>query len=376
VDFNVPIKGGAIQDDTRIRAGLRTIEKIRSEGGAVILASHLGRPKGGSAPEFSLGPIAGRLSQLLGREVKLCPEVVGETASAMAAALAPGEVLLLENVRFEPGETKNAPELSAKMAALADVYVNDAFGSCHRAHSSTAGIAAHFPPEARGAGYLLLEELNAFDRILKTPARPFVAILGGAKVSDKLGVFHNLIPRVDKLLVGGAMAYTFLRARGVSVGNSLVEEERVEEARGILDQAVKAGVELLLPVDHRVAPELTENAVAEITSGEAVPPGKKGLDIGPATEALFRRALSGAGTVMWNGPMGVFESVAFASGTFEVARAVAESGGFTVVGGGDSVSAVKKAGIAGKIGHVSTGGGASLELLEGKVLPGVAALEG
>jgi phosphoglycerate kinase len=376
VDFNVPIKEGVIRDDTRIRAALPTLQKILADGGAVILASHLGRPKGGPDPAFSLAPVGKRLAELLGREVFLASEVVGPEASAKAAALKPGEVLLLENVRFHPGETKNDEKLSREMAAMADLYVNDAFGSCHRAHSSTAGAAACFPPECRAAGYLLLKEIKSFQRVLEAPSRPLVAILGGAKVSDKIGVIENLLGKVDRLLIGGAMAFTFLKANGIAVGDSLVEEDRVELAGRLLADAARRGVALLLPVDHVVAAQMSEDAVPEVTKDAAVPAGKKGLDIGPETVKRFAAAVADAGTVVWNGPMGVFEIKAFSKGTFAMAEAVAACKGFTVVGGGDSVSAVNKSGMAARIGHVSTGGGASLELLEGKVLPGVAALDG
>lgn len=376
VDFNVPIKNGVISDDTRIREALPTLKKILGEGGSLVITSHLGRPKNGPDPAFGLAPVAERLSGLLGQPVPLIGEVVGEKASAAAKALKPGEAIMLENVRFEAGETKNNEALSKSFAALADVYVNDAFGSCHRAHSSTAGIASFFAPEAKAAGYLLTRELSSFDRVLKNPARPFVAVLGGAKVSDKIAVIENLIPRVQKLIIGGAMAFTFLKANGVSVGDSLVEDDKLDLAKSLILAAKAAGVELLLPIDHVAAAEISDEAKAVVTEGEAVPAGLKGLDIGPKTVALYRSAVADAGTVVWNGPMGVFETKQFAAGTFALAEAVAGCPGFTVVGGGDSVSAVKKSGVAGKIGHVSTGGGASLELLEGKILPGVAALDG
>lgn len=376
VDFNVPIKNGAISDDTRIREALPTLKKILSDGGSLIIASHLGRPKNGPDPAFSLALVAERLSAHLGIPVPLVDEVAGPKAEAAAKALKPGEAIMLENVRFHPGETKNDSALSRQFADMADVYVNDAFGSCHRAHSSTAGVASFFAPEAKAAGYLLTKEVKSFEKVLSSPARPFVAILGGAKVSDKIAVIENLIPKVDRLIIGGAMAFTFLKAKGVEVGGSLVEEDKLELAAKLIESAQKAGVSMLLPLDHVAAAEISDEASPTVTEGEAVPAGLKGLDIGPRTVALFKAAVADAGTVVWNGPMGVFETKQFAGGTFSVAEAVAACPGFTVVGGGDSVSAVKKSGVASRIGHVSTGGGASLELLEGKLLPGVAALDG
>jgi phosphoglycerate kinase len=375
VDFNVPLKNGVIQDDTRIRAGLPTLRRILQEGGSVVLASHLGRPKGGPDPAFSLAPVAERLGELLGFTVFLAPEVVGSKVDELANALEAGEVLLLENVRFHPGETKNDADLAARLAALGDLYVNDAFGACHRAHASTAGMAAYFGPGRKAAGYLLLRELEALRRVVEAPEKPFAAVLGGAKVSDKIAVVENLLGKADRLLIGGGMAYTFLAAQGVEIGDSLLEADRVDLARETLAKAGARGSEILLPLDHVIAREPTEGTEVRTTEGTAIPAGWKGLDIGPRTRDAFSKALADARTVVWNGPMGVFEVPSFAEGTFAVARAVAAAPGFTVVGGGDSVSAVKKSGVADRIGHVSTGGGASLEFLEGKILPGIAALE-
>lgn len=375
VDFNVPVKNGVIQDDTRIRAALPTLRRIVEAGGSAVVASHLGRPKGGPDPAFSLAPVAARLGDLLGLPVALSPEVVGPETSRLAAGLGAGQVLLLENVRFHPGETKNDPELARQLAALANLYVDDAFGAAHRAHASTAGMVAHFGPGRKAAGTLLLRELQALRRAVDSPARPFVAVLGGAKVSDKIAVVENLVGKADRLLIGGGMAYTFLAAQGIAVGDSLLEADKIDLARETLARAGERGSRVLLPSDHVIARELAEDVETRTTDGAAIPEGWKGLDIGPRTREAFAAALADAGTVVWNGPMGVFEVPPFAEGTFALARAVAAAPGFTVVGGGDSVSAVKKSGVADRIGHVSTGGGASLEFLEGKTLPGIAALE-
>lgn len=370
-DFNVPLKDGVITSDKRIAAALPTIKYLLEQNAAVILCSHLGRPKGEFKPEFSLAPVAARLGELLGKPVVMAADVVGEDAKAKAAALKPGELLMLENVRFEAGETKNNPELAKAFASLAELYVNDAFGSAHRAHASTAGVADYLPAVC---GFLIQKEITIMGKALAEPKRPFVAILGGAKVSDKIGVINNLLEKVDTLIVGGGMAYTFTKAMGYSIGDSLCEDDKVELAKEMLVKAKAKGVNLLLPVDNRIGDKFDANCAMQTVPSDDIPDGWMGMDIGPATETLFCDAIAGAGTVIWNGPMGVFEFEKFAQGTLRVATAVAESGAVSIIGGGDSAAAVTKLGFGDKMTHISTGGGASLEFLEGLELPGIAAL--
>ena len=369
-DLNVPISDGAVGDDTRVRAALPTLRALMERGARVIVVSHLGRPKGGPSPELSLAPVAARLGELLGQPVRLADAVVGPSVAAAVEALAPGEALLLENVRFEPGEEANDPALARALASLADVYVNDAFGTAHRAHASTVGIAAHLPS---CAGYLLRRETETLSALLENPARPFVGVLGGAKVSDKLAVAGSLLERLDALLLGGGMANTFLLAAGHAVGASLCEPDLADEAAAILAKGRALGVPILLPTDVVVASSVAAESGQVVPVAE-VPNDAMILDIGPATVAAFAERIAGAGTVFWNGPMGVAERPAFARGTLGVARAVAACDGFTVVGGGDSIAALAATGLADAVGFVSTGGGASLELLEGRSLPGIAAL--
>jgi phosphoglycerate kinase len=367
-DFNVPLQDGAITDDRRITESLPTIQKLRAEGGVVILASHLGRPKG-VTPDLSLAPVAERLTELLGQPVALLPDCVGDTVQDAIAACQPGDVVLLENVRFHPEEEKNDPAFAAQLAALADVYVNDAFGTAHRAHASTEGVARILPGYA---GYLIEKELKHLGEAVENPTRPFVAIMGGSKVKDKIALIDNLLPKVDRLLVGGGMTYTFLKAKGLEIGRSILDKDSIEYAGTLLEQYPD---KLVLPTDVVVSAQFSEEAETEIRPVTEIPADQEGLDIGPATRAEFSAVIAEAGTVLWNGPVGVFELTPFVGGTLAVAEALAASNAKTIVGGGDSAAAVEKFGLADQMTHVSTGGGASLEFLEGKLLPGIAALQ-
>ena len=378
VDFNVPMKDGAITNDNRIVAALPTIKKLVAEGGKVILCSHLGKPKNGPEAKFSLAPCAVRLSELLGQPVVFADDdqVAGEKAHAAVAAMKDGDVVLLQNTRFRKEETKNEPAFSEELASLADVYVNDAFGSAHRAHCSTAGVTDYIKDTA--VGYLMGKEIEFLGNAVNSPVRPFVAILGGAKVADKLSVIDNLLTKVDTLIIGGGMAYTFLKAQGMEVGSSLVDDEKLDYCKEMLKKAEEKGVKLLLPVDTAIAPHFPDpiDAVIDVTYVDAdkIPAHMMGLDIGPKTREVFAEAVKSAKTVVWNGPMGVFENPVLAEGTKAVARAMAETDATTVIGGGDSAAAVMQLGYADKMTHISTGGGASLEYLEGKVLPGIACI--
>lgn len=372
-DFNVPLADGVITDDKRIRESIPTIRYLADHGAAVILCSHLGRPKEDdeeSKKKATLAPVAKRLAELMGKEVKFTTDIVGDEAKAMAADLKSGEILVIENVRFFKAETKNDPDYAKALASLADIYVNDAFGTAHRAHASTAGVADYLPAVC---GYLIQKEISIMGGALTEPKRPFVAILGGAKVSDKIGVITNLIDKVDTLIIGGAMAYTFNAARGRKIGDSKFEEDKVELAKEILAKAEAKGVKFLLPEDNMGADAFDVNANTKVFEGD-IEDGWQGLDIGPKTMETFAAAVKDAGTVVWNGPMGVFEMAPFAKGTIAVAKAIAESDAISIIGGGDSAAAVEQLGFADKMTHISTGGGASLEFLEGKVLPGIACL--
>ncbi|HOE11764.1 MAG TPA: phosphoglycerate kinase [bacterium] len=372
-DFNVPLnENGEITDDTRIRATLPTIQYILEHGGRLAICSHLGRPKGAPDPKYSLKPVAKRLSELLGQEVKMLPDCVGDEVKKAVFSLKDGQVCLLENVRFHPGETENDPEHSKKLAELGEIFVNDAFGSAHREQCSVSGVTEFIKTSV--AGFLMEKEIEFLVQAIENPDRPFLAIMGGAKISGKIDVIQNLLSKVDGILIGGAMAYTLLKAKGIPVGKSLVEDDRIDMAKDVLKAVEQKGIKFMLPLDHLVAPEVKEGAPVQVTQGVEIPDDRCGVDIGPQTIAAYRKEIAGAKTILWNGPMGVFEIPAFAKGTMAIAEALAESKAKTIIGGGDSVSAVNKAGVADKITHISTGGGASLELLEGKPLPGLVTL--
>lgn len=374
-DFNVPLdEYNNITDDRRIRSAVATINYCLDQDCAVILASHMGRPKGEVSEKYSLTPVRLRLQQLLKRDVTLANDVVGEDAQKLAAALGDHEVLLLENLRFEKGETKNDEALAKRLGDMAEFYINDAFGVSHRAHASVEGITHHFDDEHMAAGFLLQKEIQFFGKLLKQPVRPFAAIVGGSKVSGKLQALINLLPKVDKILIGGGMAFTFLKAQGYDVGNSLVEDDLLDEALKVMDEAKRLGVKFYLPVDVVAAQTFSEDSVSKVTSAQEIPPGWMGLDIGPATVRLYRIVLNNVQTVIWNGPMGVYEMERFARGSNKIAHFVADSYSTSVVGGGDTADLVQRVGVDEEMTFISTGGGASLELMEGKVLPGVQAL--
>jgi len=368
-DFNVPLDGQTITDDRRIREALPTIKYIIEQGGSAILSSHLGRPKGEKNPKYTLAPVAARLTELLGQEVKLLPDCIGPEVEAACAALQPGQVVLLENVRFYKEEEANDPEFAAKLAKLGDVYVNDAFGTSHRAHASTEGVA-HILPGV--AGFLIEKEINYLGNALENPKKPFVAVLGGAKVKDKIAVIESLLPKVDKLVIGGGMAYTFIKAQGYEIGKSLFDETNLEFAKKVVAEHLD---KVVLPVDAVITDELAEDAKTSVVKIDGIPADKMGADIGPETQKLFGTIVEMAGTVVWNGPMGVFEMTPFATGTRVVAEKLAACKGVSIIGGGDSAAAIEKFGLADQVSHVSTGGGASLEFLEGKALPGIVALQ-
>ena len=370
-DFNVPMKDGVITSDKRIVEALPTIKYLMENGAKVILCSHMGKPKGEVVEKYSLAPVAKRIGELLGKEIAFAKDTIGEDAKAKAAALKDGEVLLIENTRFDKREEKNDPEFAKELASMADIFVNDAFGAAHRAHASTAGVADYLPAVC---GYLIQKEISVMGKALADPARPFVAILGGAKVSDKIGVINNLIEKVDTLIIGGGMAYTFFKAMGNEVGTSLCEVDKLDVARETMAKAREKGVSFLIPVDNEIGREYDENTTHMTINSDSIPDGWMGLDIGPVTRELFSKSIKGAGTVVWNGPMGVSEWANFAAGTEAVATAVAESGAISIIGGGDSAAAIEKLGFADRMTHISTGGGASLEFLEGKELPGIACL--
>ncbi len=372
VDFNVPLDGKIITDDTRITATVPTIKYIIERGGKVILMSHLGRPEGKVNPKYSLEPVAKKLGEILGKEVALAPDCVGDEVKAIVNKMREGDVILLENLRFHAEEEKNDAEFSKKLAELGDLYVNDAFGAAHRAHASTAGITKYISKSA--AGLLMQKEIKYINDAIENPERPFIAILGGAKVSDKIGVIENLMKKADAIIIGGAMTYTFMKATGRKIGNSLVENDKMDVAKDLIKKSLDTGVPIYFPIDHVIADKFAADANTKIVMRGRIPNGWEGMDIGPATVEKYKSVLSDAKTIVWNGPVGVFEFDAFAKGSFAIAKILAESKAITIVGGGDCVAAVQKSGFADKITHISTGGGASLELMEGKELPGIVAL--